>query len=56
VADRKRLLQPHQGAQFLQKVQEVEVYEDVEEDHQTPKQDEGAKFTRGEIVRAPGSF
>ena len=35
MAHRKRLLQSYQRTRFLQEIQEVEVHEDVEEDHQT---------------------
>jgi hypothetical protein len=45
MADRERLLQPHQRKVLFQTIQEMEVHEDVEEDHQAPEQNEGLEST-----------
>ena len=50
MVDRERLLQSHQGVALLQEVQAMEVYENVEEDNQAPKQNEGSKLFRGEAL------
>ena len=44
MAYRERFLQPYQGTQLLQEIQEVEVHENVEEDHQASKQNESSEF------------
>jgi|TARA_B110001450_G_C17659490_1_gene496633 hypothetical protein len=56
MADRKRFIQPYQRIGLLQKVQEVEVHENVEENHQTYAENEGLKRFRRKTLYLARSF
>lgn len=42
-----RFIQPHKGAKLFQKIQEMEVHENVEENNKNAKQNEGNCKTKG---------
>jgi hypothetical protein len=56
MADRKRFIQPYQRIGLLQKVQEVEVHENVEENYQTYAENESPKRFRRKTFHFVRSF
>ena len=52
MADWERLLQPYQRKVLFQAIQEMEVHEDVEKDHQAPEQNESLESTWREAIHA----